>query len=70
MPSEDEKDTTQVSISAWKEREDAEDALERYLSDAPSMLSITHCLFTAFLPSARQIPSHSYMALKEAGRVA
>lgn len=41
MPSESEHDTAQASISAWKEREDAEDALERYLSDAPSMSSIT-----------------------------
>ena len=38
MPSESEPAVAAITISAWKEREDAEDALERYLADAPSML--------------------------------
>lgn len=36
MATEPEQNLSPITLSAWKEREEAAGALEKYLSDAPS----------------------------------
>ncbi|KIP10314.1 hypothetical protein PHLGIDRAFT_28547 [Phlebiopsis gigantea 11061_1 CR5-6] len=42
MSTETEQNLNLITVSAWKEREEAAGALERYLSDAPSTVTFVH----------------------------